>query len=153
MVTINDITDAIVDQLEEAFAAVSGAPVIHVEGDLFAIAETPYVTIFPTGANGLDTGLATFGELEGGIPFAIGIRTGSAASTEAVRLLKDLMDDEHDLSVVAALDSDTTLGGVATDISWGDGWPWSGISDFPSANGDGLLVGSNMAIVVIKARS
>jgi len=152
LITLNDITDALVGQIEHVFSTVTDITV-HVEGDLFAVAETPYITIFPTASNGLDRSSGAFGELYGGIPLTIGVRTGSAASVEANRLLKDFMDDEHPLSIVNALDYDRTLGGIATTIGWGDGWPWSGFSSFPSANADGEIVGSNMAIVVHKAYS
>jgi hypothetical protein len=48
---------------------------------------------------------------------------------------------------------DHTLGGVIDDLSWGNGWPWTGFEPFADPNGGGDFLGSRLPIIVVKARS
>lgn len=152
MVTLADVMTAAADQIDTVLSMETDIK-IHVEGRAFIAAEVPAVDMFPTGSHGLEGGLAGFADEYGGIPLAIRARVSTADLYSGEEILLAMMDDEDPLSIVAALDSDRTLGGVLSTLSWGDGWPWSGYTDFPSLNGDGTLLGSILNIVVVKAHS
>lgn len=144
---------AIADQLTEQFSGVTDVD-LHIEHKAFLAAELPAIDIFPTSASIMTEGLASFADQYGGIPLAIRVRVSPGDIDAGESLLLDLMDDEaSDLSIVAALDADRTLGGVAQTLSWGAGWPWSGYTNFPDVNGDGMFLGSLMSLVVVKAHS
>lgn len=59
---------------------------------------------------------AGFGALEGRVFLTIRARVATAETTESQDVLFDLMDVDHDLSVVAALDANDTLGGYARSL-------------------------------------
>lgn len=152
MATLPELVDAIRDQLTNQLAPVTDVT-LHIESGEFLSAETPAINIFPTGPIGLEDRLASFAEKYGGIPLAIRCRVSPADIAGGQDLLMRLMDDEDELSIVAALDADTTLNGNAQSLSWGDGWPWSGFTPYPDINGDGVYLGSELRIVVVKAHS
>lgn len=151
---IRDVLDALAAQLEENLTPPDGVD-LHIAGRAFAIAETPAIdTIIPP-PTGLEEGLAGFGSATryGAFPVLIRVRVGTADIYAGEDLLLDLMDEEGPLSIVAALDADRTLGGVIDNLTWGHGWPWSGFEDFPMSDGNGILVGSTMAVVVVTKQS
>lgn len=148
--TKNQISDALADQIAGYLASVTDIT-IHVESHWFETAELPAIDIYHTAANGLEgIGVGGMGELMPADFFNIRVRVSAAALDEGQRLLYDLVDEETDLSIVAALDSDHTLGGLAFDVAWGE---WSGIRDFPDLNSDGVFIGETLPIMVLKARS
>ena len=152
MATIAQVMDAMAAQLENQLQP--SAPVtLHIEPRAFSVAETPAIDMLIASPTGLEAGLAAFNDLYGGIPITIRVRVSTADLYSGEDLLLALMDDEGDLSIIEALDSDRTLGGWAQNISWNDGFPWSGYTDFTDVNGDGFFLGSTLPIVVIKGQS
>lgn len=149
MVTTENLADAIAGQLDTVLNMATSMA-IHVEPIPFATAETPYIDIFHSSTHNLIPDAAMFGDLLGPVPFIIRAVVSPADVEAGSRLLYQLVDDSHALSIVAALDSDPSFGGVATGVWWGD---WSGFTDFPDPNGGGMLLGETLPIEVIKARS
>lgn len=145
---LNDISDGIADQISQSFAAVTDI-VIHVESHWYETAELPAVDIYHTADNGIASGLqGGFGDLFPFECFNIRVRVSPAEIEQGQRLLYDLVSDDDELSIVAALDSDPTIGGLAATLTWGD---WGGISSFPDVNADGSYIGELLPIKVVKA--
>lgn len=144
--------DAIGAQLEANLTPPDGI-VLHIEPRAFAIAETPAVDMLITNPTGLESELAGFQQLYGGIPITIRARVSTADVYTGENMLLDLMDADGPLSIIAALDADRTLGGVADSLRWQDGFPWTGYDDFPLSDGSGVLLGSLLPIVVLPSAS
>lgn len=123
---------------------------LHVQPGLFRSAEMPAINIYPA-ARALTQDLAAFGDLYGGWPMNIRVAVSPADIEAGENLLWAFMDDSTDpLSVIAALDSDHTLGGIADDLAWGD---WAGYQDFGPIDEPGKFIGSTLPIIVAKAGS
>ena len=152
MATIAQVMDAMAAQLENELQP-SAPVVLHIEPRAFSVAETPAIDMLIASPTGLEAGLAGYNELYGGIPITIRVRVSTADLYSGEDLLLALIDDEGDLSIVKALDSDHSLGGWAQDLKWNDGFPWSGYTDFTDVNGDGFFLGSLLQVVVLKAMS
>lgn len=150
--TIGEIMDAMAEQLEDLIQPATDVT-LHFESRAFAVADLPAIDMLVANPTGLEEGLAGFHDRYGGIPITIRVRVQTADVESGEDILLGLMDDEDDLSIIAALDSDRTLGGVIDDMSWGSGFPWSGYQDFPDANGDGFFLGSTLTVVVIKSNA
>ena len=152
--TIVEIMQAVADQLEDGLTPPTGVE-LHIEPLAFAIAETPAIDMLIPAPTGLEEGLAGFGSETryGAFPLMIRVRVGTADVYSGEQLLLGLIDDMGPLSIVAALDADRTLGGVVDDLTWGNGFPWSGYQDFPMSDGNGILLGSTMPIVIVKTQS
>jgi hypothetical protein len=147
---LNDISDGLADQISTALSAVTDI-VIHVESHWFETAELPAIDIYHTTDNGLATNLqGGFGDRLPFECFNIRLRVSPADSDAGQRLLYDLVDPDDDLSIIAALDADPTVGGLAYSLFWGN---WGGISSFPDMNGDGSFIGELLPIKVVKAYS
>jgi hypothetical protein len=155
MATIAQVMDAMAAQLENELATGAAAwPVkLHIEPRAFSVAETPAIDMLIASPTGLEAGLAGYGELYGGIPITIRVRVSTADLYTGEDLLLALIDDEGPLSIVEALDADHSLNGMAQDIKWNDGFPWSGYTDFTDVNGEGFFLGSLLQVVVLKAFS
>ena len=151
---LRDVLDALAEQLEDNLTPPSGVQ-LHIEGRGFSIAETPAIDMIIPAATGLEEGLAGFGTYTryGAFQILIRARVGTADIIGGEDLLLDMMDEEGDMSIVAALDADRTLGGAVDSLTWGRGWPWSGFQDFPLSDGSGILLGSTMPIVVVTHQS
>lgn len=128
---------------------------LHIEGRAFSVAETPAIDMLIANPTGLEEGLAGFGShaIYGAFPITLRVRVSTGDLYTGEDILLGLIDDEGPLSIVAALDSDRTLGGVCDDLTWGYGFPWSGYTDFPDINGDGMFLGSTMPVIVVKTQS
>ncbi len=151
---MGDILDAIASQLEENLTPPDGV-VLHIEGRAFAIAETPAIDMLIPPSTGLEDGLAGFGTATryGAFPVLIRVRVGTADVIAGEDLLLSMMDEDGPMSIVAALDADRTLGGVIDTLTWGYGFPWGGYQDFPMSDGNGILLGSSMPVVVATNQS
>jgi hypothetical protein len=148
VVTLENLLDAVAAQLRTALAAATDLTV-HVEAGLFRSAEMPAINVYPAKA-AVRGEFAGFGDLYD--PWSMNIRVAvSPADIEAGEsLLWAFMDDIGDLSIVAALDGDHTLGGIADDVAWGD---WAGYQDFSPPDEAGRYVGSTLPVIVAKAHS
>lgn len=145
--TLAQLLDAVRDQLKEALST-EDLP-IHVESGLFRAAETPTINVYPA-APSLVQDFAAFGNLVGQWPMAIRVAVSPADIEAGEALLWAFMDDTDPLSIIAALDSDSTLGGVASDVFWGD---WGGYQDITLPDVPGAHIGSTLPILVVKAES
>jgi hypothetical protein len=149
-----EIMTAIKDQLDENLKPPSGIT-LHIESMWFPIAETPAIDMRIASATGYEEGLAGFGSHTryGAFPVIIRARCGMAAAIEGQELLYQLMDEDGPLSIIAALDSDRTLGGNCDSLTWGNGFPWSGIAPYIDAQGNGSLAGSELPVVIVMHQS
>jgi hypothetical protein len=147
---LNDISDALADQIATELSAVTDI-VIHVESHWFETAELPAIDIYHTADNGLAPSLGGgMGDRLAFECFNIRVRVSPADTDAGQRLLYDLVDPDDDLSVIAALDSDPTVSGLADTLIWGD---WGGMSNFPDINSDGSFIGELLPIKVVRAVS
>lgn len=151
---MRDILDAMATQLRANITPPDGV-VVHIEGRGFAIAETPAIDMIIPAPVGYEEGLAGFGTATryGAFPILIRARVGIADAYAGEDLLLDMMDEDGPMSIVAALDTDRTLGGVIQSLTWGRGFPWGGYQDFPLSDGSGILLGSTMPVVVATNQS
>lgn len=154
MSTFAEIMDALAEQLEDNLVPPDGI-VLHIEPRAFAIAETPAIDMLIPSPTGLEDGLAAFAAHGGygAFPILIRVRVSTADVYSGEDILLSLIDDEGPMSIIQALDLDHTLGGVCDDLTWGHGFPWSGYTDFPMSDGNGVLLGSTMPIVIAKTQS
>ena len=140
--------DALAATLKDGLTPPMGVD-LHVEPRAFAIAETPAIDMLITSPTGLEAGLAGFHQNYGGVPITVRARVSTADVYAGEDLLLQMMDADGDMSIVATLDADRTLGGVVSDVQWGDGFPWAGYIDFPMSDGNGILLGSTLTLVVM----
>ncbi len=146
--SLSDLLSAVSGQLESVIAQETSVDV-HFEAGLFRSAELPSVNVYPT-ATGIIQDLAAFGDLYGGWPMTIRVAVSPADIDSGEQLLWQFMDDEGSLSIIEALDSDRTLGGLADTLMWGE---WAGYLDFSPPDEAGRFIGSTLPIVVAKART
>jgi len=148
--TLEAIVGAAADQIRTFFDAVTDIT-IHVEPGFFRSAELPAINVFPGAPAGPQSAaMAAFGEIYGARPLTIRAVVSPADIEAGESLLWALMDDVGPLSILAALDGDLSLGGVASDVFWGE---WSEIRDFSPPDEDGRFVGAVLPIIVTKAHS
>lgn len=147
--TLEQVIDAVADQLRDVLT--DELQDLHVEAGFFRSAELPAINVYPGPPGAVQTTeFAGFGQLYGAWPLLIRAVVSPADLEAGESLLWALMDDVGDLSIIAALDSDETLGGVSDTIGWGE---WSEARDFSPADQDGVFVGAVLPIVVAKAYS
>jgi len=147
-----EIFQALAEQIADNITMPEGQE-LHVEPVPFPIAESPNINMLITDPTGFEDGLAGFADLYGGVPVAITFRVPSVDLMTAIEMALAFMDADGDMSILAAIDADRTLGGVVDSIGWGDGFPWTGFQDFPSVNDDGILLGSRLNILVVPKAS
>lgn len=149
-----EIMDALAEQLEDNLTPPTGVE-LHIEPRAFSIAEQPSIDMLIPSATGLEEGLAGFGSdtRYGAFPLVIRAKVSTADVYAGEDMLLDMIDDDGPMSIVAALDADRTLGGVCDSLTWGHGFPWSGYTDFPTPDGNGILLGSTMSLVIVKTQS
>jgi hypothetical protein len=148
MVTLAELLQAVADQIQTAIADVTDVTV-HVEPGLFRSAEMPSINVYPT-ARVLTQDFAGFNDLYGGWPMTVRVAVSPADIEAGESLLWEFMDEAAPLSIIAALDSDHSLGGIADDLVWGD---WAGYLDFSPPDEAGRYVGSTLPLLVAKAHS
>ncbi len=148
-VTDWDVRVALADQIRDTFATAVTDIVIHVEPSAFPVAETPSVTMFHGGPSGL-MDAAAFGDLRACLELIIRVRCSAADIDAGEKMLSDFTDDgESDLSIIAAIDSDETIGGLAQTLKWGD---WQGIIPIQTDAGDYILE-EMLQVAIAKAHS
>lgn len=135
MVSDWDVRTALADQIRTSLAAATDI-VIHVEPSAFPVAETPSVTIFHGGPSGLLDNVAAFGDLRAGLELVIRCRVSAADLDAGEQMLSDFTDDVGDLSILAAIDSDETVAGLAQTLKWGD---WQGLVPVSTDTGEYIL--------------
>jgi hypothetical protein len=106
---------AIADELAAKVAAALGDNISQVSGRRIFSPTPPTIDIYPADTFRADVGRG-FGDLGGALIFVVRARVNSADNEAAQDLLLDLMDDESDVCVAAALADDQTLNGLASTI-------------------------------------
>ncbi len=149
--TTAEVMDAMADQLRDLINIPSNALPIEFASRAFVLVP-PCVDMFTGSATGLEAGLAGNYDIYGGVPIIIRVRVPTADIEAGEDIILGLMDDLDPLSIVAALDSDRTLGGVIDTCYWSD-YPWIGLTDFQDPSGNGFFVGSTMTVVVVKSNA
>lgn len=147
MVTDWAVRSALADQIRTCLAVATDIT-IHVEPSAFPVAETPSVTIFHGGSSGLLDNVAAFGDLRAGLELVIRARVSAADIDAGEQMLSDFTDDVGDLSILAAIDSDETLGGLAMTLKWGD---WQGL--VPVESDGGYILEELLPLAIHKAHS
>lgn len=137
--------DAMRDAIDDALLG-SG---IQVEGRMVVNPTATCVDIYP-GDPSRDAEYTAFGDVYGALTFNVRVRTNTGDSYAGQEELLNLMDDEHDWSIAAALADDPTLGGMASGMHFPDP---TGFMLFPTASGDGVLIGFLMRVLVVPVRS
>lgn len=133
------LSDAIADALEGSDIQVYPRAVTYPGGTC--------VDLLPGGVARSATEQA-FGELSGGIIVNVRVRTSTADSDGSQNELLNLMDEEHEWSILAALEDGGDFGGLVDSLGFSDP---TGFQGFPF--GDGELIGFVQPILVLPARS
>ncbi len=149
--TTAEVMDAMAEQLRDLINIPSNGLPIEFASRAFVLVP-PCVDMYIGNATGLEAGLAGNYDIYGGVPITIRIRVPTADIEAGEDIILGLMDDLDPLSIVAALDSDRTLGGVIDTCYWSD-YPWIGLTDFQDPSGNGFFVGSTMTVVVLKSNA
>ena len=105
--------------------------------------EAIVIDVYP-GAPSRDSEAAAFGDISGFYVVTVRARANVNDSNEAQDILRDMIDDQHDLSVAACLESDPTLNGYATGV-WVDADGFSGLLEF---NPGSPMVGCTWRVLV-----
>jgi hypothetical protein len=90
--------------------------------------EAVVLDVYPS-APSRDSEAAAFGDLSGFYVLTVRARVTVTDDANAQDILVDMIDDEHDLSVAAAVESDQTLNGYATQVAV-DPDSFSGLLEF-----------------------
>lgn len=93
---------------------------------------------------------AGFGQIAGAYELTVRARVTAADNFSSQDVLVDMIDDDHALCVAAAIESDPTLGGWATDV-WVDPDGISATLDFSTSTQQ--LVGRTWRVLVEAAHS
>ncbi len=150
--TTAEVMDAMAQQLRDLINIPAQTLPIEFASRAFVLVP-PCVDMFIGNPTGLEAGLAGMYDIYGGVPITIRIRVPTADIEAGEDIILGLMDDLDPLSIVAALDSDRTLGGVIDTMFWSEGFPWIGLTDFEDPSGNGFFVGSTMTVVIVKANA
>ena len=150
--TTAEVMDAMAQQLRDMINIPAQTLPIEFASRAFVLVP-PCVDMYVGNPTGLEAGLAGMYDLYGGVTITIRIRVPTADIEAGEDILLGLVDDLDPLSIVAALDSDRTLGGVIDTMFWTEGFPWSGYTDFQDPSGNGFFVGSTMPVVIVKSNA
>lgn len=147
MATLEQILEELAAQIRDTLAGVTDVDV-QVEAGWLGTPSPPAIDIYPSDPSN-DPELAAFGEELGGELITIRARVSTADRDAGQSLLLGFMDDEHELSIVNAID-DPTLNGLAASIAFR---ARTGYREFPDLSGEGRWLGCLWQYVVVKARS
>jgi hypothetical protein len=148
--TIAEIMDEIADVLRDTLAPVLAVEdlAVQVEPRLILNPTALSVDVYPADPFS-DVSGGGFGNPTGRYVLTVRARTNTPDSPAAQDLLLALMDDEDDLSVIAALWDETLNGMVASLHIEGP----SGYTQYVDPGGQGALLGCEWRVSVHKARS
>ena len=110
--------------------------------------EALVIDVYP-GAPSRDSEAAAFGDLSGFYVVTVRARANVNDSDEAQDILRDMIDDQHVLSVAGSLESDPTLNGYATQVVV-DADGFSGLLEFSPGS---PMVGCTWRVLVGMALS
>lgn len=148
MATLAAILDEMANTIRPIVEQVADVTV-QVEPRIVLSPTPPTIDMFPSDPSN-DLELAAFADDMGGELITVRVRVNTADSGAGQDLLLALMDDEDDLSVVAALNDDPTLSGLASDCAFRGR---TGYVIIPDPGGEAAYLGCLFQYVVIKAKS
>lgn len=140
---LSDVLDQMATVLRTGIGATLAADGIDIVVEprlVMSPSEAIIIDCYP-GAPSRDSEAAAFGDLSGFYVVTVRARAGVNDSGEAQDILRDMIDDEHDLSVAAALDG-SLLNGYATQVVV-DPDAFSGLLEF-----SGPMVGCTWRVLV-----
>lgn len=147
MATLAQIFDQLADNVRAITETIDDVDV-QVEGRMVLNPTAPCIDMYPSDPS-MDPETAAFADEIGGELITIRARVGTADHEAGQDLLLALMDDEDDLSLVAALTEDPTINGLGKiDIRGRTGYAL-----FPLPQGDGVLLGFLINAIVVKYHS
>jgi hypothetical protein len=139
------VLEQMADVLRTEVGAALAADGIDVEIEprlVMTPSEAVVIDIYP-GSPSRDSEAAGFGDLTGFYAITVRARANVNDSGEAQDILRDMIDDQHDLSIAAALDS-SILNGYATQV-YVDPDSFSGLLEFSPG---GPMVGCTWRVLV-----
>lgn len=146
LASMEDIWEALADQLRTAYASVTDLDV-QVEPGMVYNASPPTVDVWP-GTPGRDEFTAAFDDISGGYNFVVRVRVSGDEYAQQ-RLLIQFMDDTNDLCVAAVLMEDPTLNGLAASVDVGTPTGWQLYPDLTPTP----LLGVQWPVLVIAGQS
>jgi hypothetical protein len=147
-----DLKAAIADQLRETYeglTASDGVP-FQVEPRYLVNCSAPTIDVYPGAAESREIELAGFADIAGAYILTVRFRITSADAEAADELITELLDDDSDYSLAAALLDDDTFGGYATSTFIRS---FSGLRVYPDASGMGVYLGFEFEILTVAAHS
>jgi hypothetical protein len=141
----------IMDEMATAIrTALAGADEDYqVEGRMILNPTTPSIDVYPGDPSRGDDS-AGFVDLNGEHIFTVRARVSTNDHEANQNILIDLMDDENDLCIAAALEDDPTLNGHASSVFVRQ---VTGYVLYPTLDGAGVHIGCQWTVEVIPARS
>jgi hypothetical protein len=143
-----DVLDALAGQIRNVYESADDVPV-QVEVGQVANPTPPTVDVYPAPLS-RDPETAAFGDLLGGYLLTVRARINTNDNDATRRLLIDMMDDQHDLSLLAAVCDDETLNGNAASVDPRD---HTGENLYQDVDGKLAYRGFEFAVLVIPGES
>lgn len=145
MTGLQDIACAIADQIRDNLNPVGID--IQVE-PRWILSPTPLAIDVIPGTPGRDPETAAFGDIAGGYLLTVRARINTPDFDSSYDTLIALMDDNDDLSLAAAVASDSTLAGAASSIDLRD---FSGLQAYERLSGEGADLGFQFTVLAVPA--
>ena len=144
---LRDVLDGLADVLRSSVGASLAADDIdiQIEPRLVTTQSAPICIDVFQGDLSRSSASAGFGDLSGLYVLTVRARANTNDGDEWQDILIDMLDDFHDLSIGAALESSPLLNGYATDVSV-DPDGFSGMLAFPGVPND--IVGATWRVLV-----
>lgn len=144
--TLAEIQDALANIIRNQIEQVTDVDV-QIEPRVVVNPTYPCVDMYP-GEPAEDPDVAAFGDLAGGDIITIRARATTGDSYGGQDVLLGLYDTEDPLSLIAAVNYDPTIGGLAADVDVRTRTGWSTFGA-----GDASVIGFLLGVLVIRARS
>jgi hypothetical protein len=128
---LRDIVTELANVLRDEIGGVLDADSIDVQVEprlVMVPSQAICLDVYP-GAPSRDSEAAAFGDLSGFYVLTVRARVTVTDSDEAQDILLDMLEDNHALSIGAAIESDQSLNGYATDVTV-DADGFSGLLEF-----------------------
>lgn len=144
--SLRDVMDALAAQIT---TAMSGAAVDIQVGGRMIIAPSPPTIDMYLGDPSADTETAAFADIHGGELLIVRARVATGDNSANQDLLIDFMDRFHDLSVGQAIMDDPTVAGLANvDVQ-----TVSGLRQYADPQGEGIFLGAEWGVIVLRIES
>lgn len=150
---LRDILEALAEVIRDDIGgelAADGIDIVVEPRFVMQPAEGICIDMFP-GEPSRSSDAAGFGDISGMYVVTVRARVTVNDSGEGIDVLTDMADDQHPLSVAAALEADPTLDGWATQVTV-DADGFSGLGQFPVGTAAPML-GCTWRVLVGQAES